>query len=88
MHSRLSYLTPDLQLAVDSYVFFANVRPDYRWACFGDCVVYAFTRPDRLEQCVVFWNMKTDERYVPNACVWVSALDKGVVLDCMHVVAA
>jgi len=49
---------------VDSYVFFANVRPDYRWACFGDCVVFAFTRPDRLEQCVVFWNIKTDERYI------------------------
>jgi WD repeat-containing protein 35 len=51
-----------LQLAVDSYVYFANVRPDYKWAAFGDTVVYAFTRPDRMEQCVVFWNTKTDER--------------------------
>ena len=50
------------QLAVDSYVYFANVRPDYKWASFGDTVVYAFTRPDRMEQCVVFWNTKTDER--------------------------
>jgi len=53
-----------LQLAVDAYVYFANVRPAYKWACFGDCVVYSFTRPDRLEQCVVFWNIKTDERCV------------------------
>jgi len=51
-----------VQLAVDSYVYFANVRPDYKWAAFGDTVVYAFTRPDRMEQCVVFWNTKTDER--------------------------
>jgi WD repeat-containing protein 35 len=51
-----------LQLGVDSFIYFATVRPAHKWACFGDCVVYAFTRPDKLEQCVVFWNIRTDER--------------------------
>jgi WD repeat-containing protein 35 len=50
------------QLAVDSYIYFANIRPDYKWAAFGETVVYAYTKPDRSEQCVVFWNIKTDER--------------------------
>jgi hypothetical protein len=55
---------PTVQLAVDSFIFFANVRPAYKWASFGDCCVYAFTRPDRPEQCIMFWNTKTDERCV------------------------
>ncbi len=50
------------QLAVESFVYFANVRPQYRWASFGDTVVYAFAKPDRAEQCVVFWSTKTNER--------------------------
>ena len=53
-----------LALAVESYVYFANVRPSYRWAAFGDTVAYAFSKPDRPEQCVVFWDTKTDERHV------------------------
>lgn len=33
-------------------------------------LVYAFTKPDRVEQCVVFWNTKTNEKYIK-----LSALD-------------
>jgi len=51
-----------LALAVDSAVFFANVRPAYKWAAFGDTVAYAFNKPDREDQCVVFWNTSTNER--------------------------
>jgi WD repeat-containing protein 35 len=86
-----------LQLGVESFIYFANARPAYRWSCFGGgntkksqaagtngsapsnnannpsssnegnssmCLAYAFTKPDRLEQCVVFWNLKTDERHL------------------------
>ena len=31
-------------LAVDSYIYFANIRPDYRWG-FGDTLVCAHTQP-------------------------------------------
>ena len=51
-------------LAVDSFIYFANIRPDYKWGYFGKTLVYAFTKPDRPEHCVVFWDTKTDERYV------------------------
>lgn len=62
LSSALAASSRPVQLGVDSFVFFANIRPAYKWASFGDCVVYSFTRPDKAEQCVVFWNIKTDER--------------------------
>jgi WD repeat-containing protein 35 len=55
-----------LALAVDSFVYFANVRPQYRWGSFGDTVVYAFAKPGRDDTCVVFWNVKTNERHTKN----------------------
>jgi len=47
-------------LAVDSYIYFANIRPDYRWGFFGDTLVCAYTQADRSDQTVMFWNTKTD----------------------------
>jgi len=53
-----------ISLAVDSFIYFANIRPDYKWGYFANTVVYAFTKPERAEHCVVFWDTKTNERYV------------------------
>lgn len=53
---------------MDSYVYFANLRPDYKWASFGQCVVYAYNKPDKPEQCVVFWDTASDEKYVLLVC--------------------
>lgn len=50
-------------LAVDSFIYFANVRPDYKWGYFTDTMVYAFNKPDRPEQCVIFWNIKTGDKH-------------------------
>mmetsp|Transcript_8336 Transcript_8336/g.17822 ORF Transcript_8336/g.17822 Transcript_8336/m.17822 type:complete len:1276 (-) Transcript_8336:992-4819(-) len=52
-----------LALAVDSFVYFANVRPDYRWGYFCNTLVYAFNRPDRSEHCVMFWDTKNNDKY-------------------------
>jgi len=63
-------------LAVDAYIYFANIRPDYKWAYFGapppasltvgqpsgGTLCYAYTRPDRVESTVMFWDLATDER--------------------------
>ncbi|XP_036398203.1 WD repeat-containing protein 35 isoform X2 [Megalops cyprinoides] len=51
-------------LAVDSFIYFANIRPDYKWGYCSNTVVYAYTRPDRMEYCVVFWDTKNNEKYV------------------------
>eukprot|EP01013_Petalomonas_cantuscygni_P011975 TRINITY_DN2567_c0_g1_i1.p1 TRINITY_DN2567_c0_g1~~TRINITY_DN2567_c0_g1_i1.p1 ORF type:complete len:1282 (-),score=375.63 TRINITY_DN2567_c0_g1_i1:194-4039(-) len=53
-----------IALAVDWFIFFANVRPAYLWAYFGRTMVYGFTRPERPDHTVVFWNTKTGERSV------------------------
>lgn len=52
-----------IALAVDAYIYFANIRPDYRWGFFANTLVYAFNKPDRQELGVVFWDTHTDERY-------------------------
>ncbi|XP_062851768.1 WD repeat-containing protein 35 [Trichomycterus rosablanca] len=51
-------------LAVDSFIYFANIRPDYKWGYCLNTVVYAYTRPDRLEYSVVFWDTKNNEKFV------------------------
>ena len=60
-----------LALAVDSSIFFANVRPAYQWAYLSNTVVYAHNRSssDRRESAVVFWDQTSGEthtKYVSN----------------------
>ena len=50
-----------IALAVDSFIYFANIRPDYKWAYFANTVVYTYPRTDRAETGIVFWNIKTQE---------------------------
>uniref|UniRef100_A0A3Q3JRB8 WD repeat-containing protein 35 n=1 Tax=Monopterus albus TaxID=43700 RepID=A0A3Q3JRB8_MONAL len=51
-------------LAVDYYIYFANIRPDYKWGYCCSTVVYAYTKPERQEYCVVFWDTKNNEKHV------------------------
>ena len=51
-----------IALAVDTFIFFANIRPDYKWGFFGDTLVAAYAQPERTDSTVLFWNTKTDER--------------------------
>jgi len=51
-------------LAVDTFIYFANIRPDYRWGFFGDTLVTAYAQPERTDSSVLFWNTKTDEKTV------------------------
>ena len=50
-----------IALAVDSFIYFANIRPDYKWAYFANVVVYCYNRADREDTAVVFWNHKTGD---------------------------
>ncbi|XP_023129975.2 WD repeat-containing protein 35 isoform X1 [Amphiprion ocellaris] len=53
-----------ISLAVDSYIYFANIRPDYKWGYCCSTVVYAYTKPEGQEYCVVFWDTKNNEKFV------------------------
>jgi len=52
-----------ISLAVSSYIYFANIRPDYKWGFFANTLVYAYQKLDRKEQCVLFWDVNADMRY-------------------------
>ncbi|XP_067008662.1 WD repeat-containing protein 35 [Anabrus simplex] len=48
-------------LAVDSFIYFANIRPDYKWTYFEHTVVYCYNRPERPDTIVTFWDTKNNE---------------------------
>ncbi|XP_063218863.1 WD repeat-containing protein 35 isoform X3 [Bacillus rossius redtenbacheri] len=50
-------------LAVDSHIFFANIRPDYKWTYFERTVVYCYFRPERPGTTVTFWDTNNNECY-------------------------
>jgi WD repeat-containing protein 35 len=54
-----------LALAVDSFIYFANVRPAYTWCHFLNTVAYLY---QRREPTIQFWNLTTNEmhpKYIP-----------------------
>ncbi|KAJ3069811.1 WD repeat-containing protein 35 [Podochytrium sp. JEL0797] len=54
-----------IALAVDSFIYFANIRPDYKWCFFAqDVVAYGFQKYDQPETTIVYWNTRTNERHV------------------------
>jgi hypothetical protein len=53
-----------LALAVDHFIFFANVRPSYIWACFGNTLAYTYYRPERRETALMLWNLTTNDTQV------------------------
>ncbi|KAJ8610815.1 hypothetical protein CTAYLR_006449 [Chrysophaeum taylorii] len=51
-----------IALAVDSYIYFANIRPDFKWGYFANTLVVAYALPERSGTAVVFWNFKSNEK--------------------------
>ena len=62
-----------IALAVDSYIYFANIRPDYLWCYFSKTVVFKLTdnsmQTTNNNQIIVFWDTNTNQtfsKYVDN----------------------
>lgn len=56
-------------LAVDSFVYFANIRPDYKWCYFKKTVVFMSCKPQKAGVSVSFWDTTNNQchtRYVPS----------------------
>jgi WD repeat-containing protein 35 len=51
-----------LALGVAQHIYFANIRHDYKWGYFSNTVVYTFREPEKLDHCLVFWNMTSGEK--------------------------
>lgn len=48
-------------LAVDSFVYFANIRPDYKWCYFKKTVVFTSCRPQKTGISVSFWDTSNNQ---------------------------
>lgn len=53
-----------ITLAIDSFVYFANVRYDYPWCYFADTIVYAYRNYEESVTDITFWNIKKNEVFV------------------------
>ena len=52
-------------IAAGYNVFCAAIRPNYKWCYLSNgTLVFAFQKSDRVEFCLVFWDTKTDEKYM------------------------
>ena len=61
----LSWDNLRVAMAIESYIYFANVRPDYLWGycCDSNTLVYAF-QDDVGNPKIMFWNTKTGGRHL------------------------
>ncbi|KAJ8969636.1 hypothetical protein NQ317_009651 [Molorchus minor] len=57
-------------LAVDSFVYFANIRPDYKWCYFKKTVVFTSCKPHKPGTCLSFWDTTNNQCHTR----WVSLL--------------
>lgn len=74
-----------LALAVDSFIYFANIRHSYPWAYFLNTVVFAYPRPDRREIAVVFWDLVSHEahtKYLKGLKFLAASGDLCAVVEC------
>ena len=55
-----------IALAVDSFIYFANIRPNYKWTYFANVVAYSFLRAEKQESVLAFWNTNTNEVRIKN----------------------
>ncbi len=53
-----------LALAVDTFIFFANIRPVYTWTYLANSIVYAFSKSDKRDSNLVFWDLTTGEAFL------------------------
>eukprot|EP00611_Tribonema_gayanum_P003293 TRINITY_DN12557_c0_g2_i1.p1 TRINITY_DN12557_c0_g2~~TRINITY_DN12557_c0_g2_i1.p1 ORF type:complete len:1278 (+),score=471.21 TRINITY_DN12557_c0_g2_i1:111-3836(+) len=55
-----------IALAVDAYIYFANIRPDYMWgyAPAANVLAFSYQKPDRAEACVALWDLNSQERHL------------------------
>lgn len=53
-------------LSVDSHIYFANIRPDYKWTSMnnGKVIVYSYNKPNKQGTIVCFWDTKKGETHI------------------------
>jgi WD repeat-containing protein 35 len=58
-----------ISLATGSAVYYANIKPDYKWGYMDNTIVFAYQKADRIDYCVIFWDYRLSHKnlkYVKN----------------------
>lgn len=58
-----------IALAVDSFIYFANVRPGYMWCYLQNTLVFSYSRIDKKDSTLFFWDLTSQEistKIIPN----------------------
>ena len=53
-----------VSMAVDSFMYFANIKLPVPWGYMNGTLVYAYHRPDRNDHCLTFWHIERGERII------------------------
>ncbi|KAL3289754.1 hypothetical protein HHI36_023149 [Cryptolaemus montrouzieri] len=53
-------------LAVDSFIYFANIRPDYKWCYFKNTIVYTSCKAHKSGICLSFWDIVNNQIHTQN----------------------
>lgn len=52
-----------IAFAIDSFIYFANIRPDYIWCYFGKTVVYLNANNAKESDAITFWDTLSNQCY-------------------------
>ena len=58
-------------MATNASIYYANIKPDYKWGYMTNILVFAYQKSDRIDYCVIFWDFKTEQKtlkYFKNLC--------------------
>lgn len=53
-----------IALAVDSFIYFANIRPDYMWCYFSKTVTYLNSNSNSDNSVVTFWDTISNQVFI------------------------
>ncbi|KAK9889399.1 hypothetical protein WA026_004673 [Henosepilachna vigintioctopunctata] len=72
-------------LAVDSFIYFANIRPDYKWCYFKNTIVYTSCKLQKSGMCLTFWDIVNNQIHTQHISVLlaIAGCDDHCVLSTM-----
>lgn len=66
-----------IALSVDSHIYFANIRLDYKWTYFSNTVVYTNEKITKDGICIIFWNTTNNTYCTKNVRALISIASYG-----------
>jgi len=58
-----------ISMAAGTSVYYANIKPDYKWGFMEHTIVLAYQKADRIDYCIIFWDFRLQTKnlkYVKN----------------------